>query len=105
MSIYKLSHTIGHFSRKYIYSVCLTVFLGISPLLLYPFSKYFGKESEFEGMNHGPYYSNLGDYIGTVPTGLDWILDLFFGLSFYLFIILINFFKYLFFIKTDKCRA
>ena len=92
------------FSRTYFYIAGFTLFIGLLPLVLYLFSEYYGRESEFEGMNHGPFHQfPAGDYQAAAPHGIDWILSLIFAWpSFLLFFILLCVFLLRLFTKRFK---
>ena len=87
------------FSRTYFYIAGFTLFIGLLPLVLYLFSEYYGRESEFEGMNHGPFHTAWEN----APNGIDWILSLISAWpSFLLFFILLCVFLLRLFTKRFK---
>ena len=92
------------FNRKFLYTAILTLFVGLLPLVLYPFSEYYGRESEFAEMNHGPFHQYPGgDYQVAAPQGVDWIIDVIFGWPPILFfLLLVGFFIVLLFRKQFK---
>jgi hypothetical protein len=62
------------FNSGFLIFLGFTFFIGVLPLVLYPFSAYFRKQNEYEG-GHGPLhqYPN-GDYYESAPQGVDWLL-------------------------------
>jgi hypothetical protein len=76
--------------RKYIRFTGVVVFIGIFPLLLYPFSEYFGMQAEYQTWNHGPLYSYSGESgeMGLINTCIQYTLffpSLFMGLLAFIF--------------------
>ena len=71
------------FSRKF-YKFCLvTIFIGLFPLLIYPFSRFYGQEDEWKAegwYNHGP----LHEFSDTPPADIfQNLIDLLIGLTFF----------------------
>lgn len=55
----------------------VTLFIGILPIALYPFSKYYQKEYEYYEGNHGPLHQfPSGFYQDEPPQGADWLIDM-----------------------------
>jgi hypothetical protein len=64
------------FNRRFYWFLGATFFAGILPIILYPFSRYFGKEEEYSGGNHGPLHQfPAGDWNGPPPQGIDWLIE------------------------------
>ena len=64
------------FNRRFFCFLGATFFVGILPIILYPFSRYFGKEEEYSEGNHGPLHQFPdGDWNGPPPQGIDWLIE------------------------------
>ena len=64
------------FNKRFYWFLVITSFVGILPIILYPFSGYFGKQNDFSKGNHGPLHQYPdGDYYDAIPRGVDWLID------------------------------
>ena len=64
------------FNRLFYCFLGATFFVGILPIILYPFSRYFGKEEEYSEGNHGPLHQFPdGDWNRPPPQGIDWLIE------------------------------
>lgn len=55
-----------------------TFFIGVLPIILYPFSGYFGKQNDYgsDKTNHGPLHQYPdGNYYEDSPHGVDWVIE------------------------------
>jgi hypothetical protein len=59
------------FNTVFLKFLVKTFFVGVLPIILYPFSRYFGKENNYSEGNHGPLHQYPdGDYFGASPQGI-----------------------------------
>lgn len=64
------------FNRRFYWFLGATFFVGILPIILYPFSRYFGKEEEYSEGNHGPLHQFPdGFWNESPPQGIDWLIE------------------------------
>ena len=74
---------------SFIWITGITIGVGCIPLIIYPFSEYFGKSGEFADSNHGPLYFideipnvNLVDLIINYLIGWPLMITLFLSIIF-----------------------